>query len=462
MALHKSTKGLDLPMVGEPAQKVEGTKASARVAVLATDFVGMKPRMHVQVGDEVKAGQLLFENRKVPGVRHTAPIAGRITAIHRGEFRALQSIVIEPAQDARAQVELASFKGTAPAALEREAAVALLVESGLWALLRARPYGRTPSPSDPAPHAIFVTAMDSSPHAPDMAVTLANLTDGQKAFSAGLEVLTKLAQRADGKTGKVYVCKAPGAKIDVPKHDAISIEEFQGPHPSGTVGFHIHTLAPVSRHRVVWHIGLQQLVSIGRLALSGQISHERVISLAGPQVRKPRLLKTQAGASVDQLVEGELVEGENRVVAGSVLFGRKATGDVLGYLGLFTQQVSALREGREREFLGWLVPGFDRFSTSGIFVSQFMPRQKYAFTTTTHGSHRAMVPIGLYERVFPFDILPTFLLRAILVDDLERAENLGVLELDEEDLALCTFVCQGKYDYGEVIRRNLDTIWKEG
>lgn len=460
MGQHIFKKGLDLPITGEPQQRVDQAPAGTEVALVAADFVGMKPRMAVRVGDEVKRGQLLFEDRKAEGVRHTSPAAGRITAVNRGDYRALQSVVIELSEPEQRgelrveeQVELAAFDGTAPADLDEARVRALLIESGLWTLLRARPYSRTPAADAPAPAAIFVNAMDTNPLAADPDVVL----EGRDAdFEAGVVALGHLTE------GKVFVCRRAGSRISAKGSDKISVEDFSGPHPSGTVGLHIHTLMPVSRTRQVWHLNYQQVLSIGVLVRTGRIDHTRVVALSGPLVTRPRLLKTRVGASLYTLTSGELGEGEARIISGSVLSGNNASVPHVAYLGCHHNQVSALEEGRERFLFGWLSPGADKFSTSGIYVSQLNQRKKYDMTTTTNGSIRAMVPIGMYERVFPFDILPTFLLRALLVDDVERAERLGVLELDEEDVALCTFVCPGKHDYAGVLRRNLDLIWKEG
>lgn len=461
MAVHTIKKGLDLPIIGAPEQKIEDAPKVSRVAVVAADYPGMKPRMLVKVGDTVKRGQVLFENRKTEGVRFTAPGAGKIEAINRGEFRALQSVVITLSDSERdnqpAADELESFAsyqaGKKPGELSREDVVALLQESGLWTSIRARPFGRVPAPSDAPPHSLFITAIDTNPHAPAVDEVMAGREDD---FVAGLAIVAKLTE------GKVYLCKRPGSKISAGKVDRVAVEEFQGPHPAGTVGLHIHTLDPVSRRKTVWHVGYQDVISIGRLFSTGKLDVERVVSLAGPTVKKPRLLTTRVGAAIDEIVDGQLQAVENRVISGSVLSGRKAMGDIHGYLGRYHLQISALREAREREFLGWLKPGIDMYSTSGAYVSSLLPGKQFDLTTALHGSHRHMVPIGMYERVFPFDILPTFLLRSLLVKDVERAEELGVLELDEEDLALCTFVCPGKQDYAPVLRDNLETIWKEG
>jgi Na+-transporting NADH:ubiquinone oxidoreductase subunit A len=262
--------------------------------------------------------------------------------------------------------------------------------------------------------------------------------------------------------GTVYVCKAAGAPVGVPSVERVAVEEFAGPHPAGTPGLHIHRLDPVDHGRTVWHVGYQDVVAIGRLIASGRLDVERVVALAGPGIARPRLLRTRLGASIDELAAGELRPGEQRVLSGSVLDGRVATGEVHGYLGRHHVQVSALPEGRERRMFGWIAPGRDRYSLWGVVAGHFAKGGGLPLTTSTNGGRRAMVPIGGYERVMPLDLMPTFLLRALLTGDIERAEALGCLELDEEDLALCTFVCPGKHEYGPLLRQMLDRIEKEG
>jgi Na+-transporting NADH:ubiquinone oxidoreductase subunit A len=467
MALHPIKKGLNLPITGLPEQSVEDAPTPARVAVVASDFIGMKARMHVEVGSDVRRGQLLFEDRKAEGVRHTAPGAGKVIAVHRGQRRALISVVIELNERERSgsltdedYTAFEAYTGKPAADLNGDQVRDLLVESGLWVGLRRRPYNRQPA-IDTKPKSIFITAMDTRPLAADTAVALAGREDD---FAAGATAVSKLTD------GKTFLCRAPGSSLGNGVA-GLQVEEFKGPHPAGLAGTHIHTLDPVNRQKVVWHIGYAEVADIGALFRTGKLDLTRVISIAGPAVNKPRLLRTRVGAYLPTVLEGELKEGDNRVIAGSVLEGRTAyTGTPSeehlqehGYLGRFDLQVSALTEGRHREFLGWLKPGLDRFSTLPTYLSAlFGGKKRYPMTTSTGGSKRAMVPIGMYERVFPLDIMPTFLLRAISVNDVERAEALGVLELAEEDLALCTVVCPGKYDYGPILRRNLDIIEKEG
>ena len=459
MAVHKIKKGMSLPIAGVPEHRIEPSKLVRHVALVATDYVGMKPQMYVEVGDTVKRGQLLFIDKKTPGVRYTAPGAGTVVAVHRGAKRALEAVVIElsPSEQrgAPTTAEFASFEtftGNDPAGLSRDQIQALLLESGLWTAIRMRPFSRIPSPES-RPNALFITATSTHPLAPAVdAVYAGNEAD----FQRGVLCVSKLCD------GPVFLCKHVGSTVSAGAHSGVRVEEFDGPHPAGTVGLHIHRLYPVNRVRMAWHLGYQDVIAIGRLFRTGQLDVTRVISLAGPQVRRPRLIASRIGVSIDEMAEGELKDGENRLISGSVLGGRTAAGEVHGYLGRYTDQISVLREGREREFLGWLSLGVNRFSTINTFLSRFMPKQRFEFTTSTNGSKRAMVPIGMYERVMPFDLLPTFLLRAMIVDDVERAEVLGILELDEEDVALCTFVCPGKYEYGPILRRNLTLIEKEG
>ncbi len=459
MAVHKTKKGLDLPITGEPEQSIGAGGRVTRVAIAAADYVGMKPTMFVQEGDTVKRGQALFEDKKSPGTFYTSPGAGVVAGVHRGEKRALQSVAIDLSESERAGKpspdEIVSFKhfnGKGIPGLSGTEIRELLVESGLWTSFRTRPFSKVP-PVDSQPDGIFITAMDTNPLAPSPE----EVCRGQEeAFEQGLAAIAKLRE------DHIYLCVAKGSSITAGPYSGITVEEFSGPHPAGTAGLHIHTLLPVHRERTVWYLNYQDLIAIGKLFMTGELSVERVISIAGPSVKNPRLIRTRIGASVDELVDGELEEGENRAISGSALSGRAAQGSALGYLGRYHHQVTCLPEGREREFLGWLTPGAEKFSTVNVFTSSLSRHKRFALTTTTSGSERAMVPIGMYERVMPLDILPTFLLRSLVVGDLEQAEKLGCLELDEEDLALCTFVCPGKYEYGPYLRQILTQIEREG
>lgn len=442
----KIKKGLDIPLAGSPKQDIHDGPSIKHVAVLGEEYVGMRPTMLVEVGDRVKKGQALFEDKKNPGVFFTASVAGTVKEINRGAKRVLQSVVIEA--DGDDSVTFDSFTAAELASLTAEQVKKNLTGSGLWTALRTRPFSTSPA-VDSTPRAIFVTAMDTNPLAADPTVVIAQRSAD---FSNGLTVLSRLSD-------KVYLCKKAGS--NVPSVPAVQVEEFDGPHPAGLAGTHIHFLDPVSIKKVVWHINYQDVIAIGALFTSGQLNAERVISLAGPVVKNPRLVKTVLGASIAELTAGELQDGQNRIISGSVLSGA-AAGGVHGYLGRFHNQVSVLAEGYDKEFLGWAMPGADKFSVTRAYLAHLNPKRLFNMTTTTNGSSRAMVPIGNYERVMPLDILPTLLLRDLLVGDTDGAVSLGCLELDEEDLALSTFVCPGKYDYGIALRDCLTTIQKEG
>jgi Na+-transporting NADH:ubiquinone oxidoreductase subunit A len=445
--VHRIRRGLDLPLAGAPAQRIDApARAVRQVALLGVDTVGLRPSLAVQPGDRVLRGQALYTDRKTPGLLFTSPAAGTVAAVNRGDRRAFLSVVIDVAADdgPQAQVHLAT------AAPDAAALRALLVQSGLWTALRARPFGHVPA-IDASPQALFVTALDTRPHAPDPQVVLAGREDD---FGRGLAALARLT------TAPVHLCVAAGSRIAAV--DGVQRHEFDGPHPAGTPGLHMHLLHPVGPGRVAWHIGYQDVAAIGHLLATGRLDVERVISIAGPAVKTPRLLRTRLGASVAELTTGELMPGDVRVIAGSVLDGRSAMAPAEAFLGRFHQQISALAEGRERELIGWITPQKDKYSVWSVVVGHFARQRGLPLTTTTNGGERAMVPIGSYERVMPMDIMATHLLRALITGDAEQAVALGALELDEEDLALCTFVCPGKTEYGPLLRRMLDRVEKEG
>jgi Na+-transporting NADH:ubiquinone oxidoreductase subunit A len=446
MTVIRSSRGLDLPLAGVPQGAIEPARAVSTVALMGPDFPGLKPAVKVEVGDRVRLGQTLIEDKRHAGVRYTAPAGGTVSAINRGERRALISVVIA-VDDSAGQQRLETFRGAASPP-EADGVRALLLESGLWTALRTRPFGRVASPTV-QPAALFVTATDSRPHAVPPGTVIEARADH---FGAGLEALATLAPR-------VYVCVAEGQRVSAPP--GAEVVEFSGPHPSGNAGWHVHRLMPVNLHRSVWTIGYQDVIAVGHLMTTGRIDIERVVSLGGPGARRPRLLRTRLGASLDQLLEGELLPGSQRIVSGSVLDGRARTSPADAFLGRHHLQIAVLPEGGEREMFGYIVPGSEKFSVTGTVLGAFRKAHRFAFSTTTNGSPRAMVPIGSYERVMPFDMLPTFLLRALIIRDDQRAAELGALELDEDDVALCTYVCPGKTEYGPLLRAALDRIEKE-
>jgi Na+-transporting NADH:ubiquinone oxidoreductase subunit A len=388
---------------------------------------------------------VIFSDKKTEGVNYTAPGAGVVKAINRGDRRVLQSVEIE--LDGDDAVEFNKYSAGELSGLTREQVEESLIASGLWTALRTRPFSRVPQPGS-TPNSIFVTAMDTNPLAADPVVVIA---EQKEAFSQGLEVLTCLA-------ATVYLCKASGA--DIPTADGVTVEEFEGCHPAGNAGTHIHFLDPVSQHKTVWTIGYQDVIAVGKLFTEGKLFTDRVVSVAGPRAASPSLLRTRLGASFSELLNGAEIGTNNRVISGSVWSGRAAAGPT-AFLSRYANQVTILEEGDKREFMGWVVPGTNKFSVLNLFASALNRSKKFDFTTTTNGSERAMVPVGQFEKLMPLDILPTQLLRALVTGDIVHAMELGCLELDEEDLALCTFACPGKYEYGPILRDNLTRIERE-
>ena len=443
-------KGLDLPLSGKPEQAIFDANTVKTVALLGNEYVGMRPTMLVEEGQRVKLGEPLFEDKKNPGVLFTAPGAGTIKAINRGAKRVLQSVVIE--LDGDEEVTFEQFPADALANLSADSIKQNLIASGLWVAFRTRPYSRSPA-INATPHAIFVTAMDTNPLAADPSVIINHYADD---FKHGLTILSQLT------AGKVYLCQAADSALPVSHADNIEVHTFSGPHPAGLAGTHIHLLDPVSVNKTVWTINYQDVIAIGKLFTTGRLWVERVISFAGPLVNKPRLLRTRLGASTEDLVVDEIQPVQARIISGSVLHGHTAN-NWAAYLGRFHTQLSVIAEGIERELLGWIRPGGkNKFSALNVFISSLFPKKDLPLTTSQNGSPRAMVPVGVFERVMPMDILPTQLLRSLLVKDTDAAQALGCLELDEEDLSLCSFVCSGKYDYGPALRTNLTQIEKEG
>jgi Na+-transporting NADH:ubiquinone oxidoreductase subunit A len=444
----KISKGLDLPIQGAPQQIIQDGNSVTRVAILGEEYIGMRPTMHVQEGDKVKKGQMLFEDKKNPGVKFTAPAAGNVIAVNRGAKRVLQSVVIQLEGD-ESEV-FAKYSSAELASLDAAKVQESLVNSGMWTAFRTRPYSKSPA-LDTKPNSIFVSVMDTNPLAANPEIIIAQRSED---FINGLQVIGRLTD------GKVFVNKAPGANIAI-GNASVEVNEFSGVHPAGLVGTHIHHLDAVGQGKKVWHVGYQDVLAIGSLFTTGEFDNRKVISLCGPGVKKPRLLRTLVGADITELTANEASAGEMRTLSGSVLQGNHAHG-VHGYLGRFHNQVSILREGREKELFGWIKPGVNQHSVTRAYFGHFSPKKLFGMTTTTNGSDRSMVPIGNYERIMPLDILPTLLLRDMISGDTDGAQSLGCLELDEEDLALCTYVCPGKYNYGPILRECLDEIEKEG
>jgi Na+-transporting NADH:ubiquinone oxidoreductase subunit A len=442
-------KGLDVPVTGEPQQTIKDANPATRVALLGDDYIGMKPTMEVAVGDRVKTGQLLFTDKRNQGVKFTSPGTGTVSAINRGPKRKFESIVIDLDEDEH--ISFCVPGENAQTTRQSDEIRSTLIESGVWCSFRTRPFGKIPSIKS-TPAALFITATDTLPLAADPAVVIDEYKDE---FLLGLDILENFTE------SPIYLCIKDSAEIPSRNEGKIENVEFHGPHPAGLPSTHIHFLDSAKESKVAWHLGYNDVISIGHLFLTGHLITEKVVSLAGPAVLKPQLIKTRPGAEISEICVGELISSPIRILSGSILDGRQAKG-FHQFVGRYHNQISALHEGSGRSFFSWALPGGDRFSLKPVFTSALDRARKFAMNTALWGGERAIFPLDSYEKVMPLDIIPLALLKSLAIGDTENARNLGCLELIEEDLALCTFVCPGKNNFGPMLRDVLTEIELEG
>ena len=448
----KIKKGLNIPINGEPTEDVNVSKNSRSVAILGDDYVGMKPTMLVEEGEDVKLGQPLFEDKKNPGVIFTSPAGGKVESINRGERRALQSVVIEISKTEES-VEFNSYSDTGISQASTEEIRKQLIDSGMWTSFRTRPYSKIPNINS-LPANLFISALDTQPLSPNPEFII-NLK--LESFNFGVTVLRKLLDCP------IHVSVGENSSLPITENDNLNLHTFSGPHPAGLVGTQMHFISPASLSNINWSLGYQDVIAIGELFKTGQISVQRIISIAGPQVINPSYFQTRLGACTDEITAGELTQRENRIISGSVISGREAIGPY-AYLGRYHNQISVVAEpnSKDREFMNWLTPGPRKFSKIPLFLSSLFPNKIFKFKALMNGSDRPIVPIGVYEEVLPLKVLPAMLLRNVVLMDTEKIQALGGLELDEEDLSLCSFVCPGKYDFGSLLRAGLTKIELEG
>lgn len=447
MQSFKLKKGLDLPVLGAPVQQISEGRAIRTAAVLAADYVGLKPRLVVEEGDRVEVGSPIFFHKDTPDVKITSPAAGRVKAVNRGARRVLISVEIEIDENGGEPVDYSSVGDitTADGLTER------LCASGLWTSFKTRPYSKVPDPAT-KPAAIFVTAMDTEPLSPDAARII---TENAAAFEKGLEAVSTLSG------GKTYLCHETGASVPGLNTAGVETATFSGPHPAGLAGTHIHFLDVPTAEKTVWSIGYQDVIAIGQLLQTGKVDPTRVIALSGPMCANPRLIKTVMGASMVELSEDELTDNlPVRLISGSILSGRLGEGPS-AYVGRYARQITLIEEDHKQIPMGWIRPMPSKFAIQPLLGSAFT-KKLYSLTSNLNGGRRAMVPIGTFETLMPQDFLPTQLLRALLVMDTDQAQALGALELDEEDLGLVGFACPAKYEYGMALRDCLTKIEKEG
>ena len=440
-------KGLNIPVAGVPKQVIVDTKIPKSVAILGPDYNGLKPKMFVNVGDKVERGSPLFCHKDNPEVPFVSPCKGFVKEINRGEKRALLSVVIDIENLEDKCVSIIKLHSKEKS--KKEFTKKCLFSSGLWTSFLTRPYSKIPD-SQSEPSSIFITAMDTEPLSPNADIIIMN---DQTAFEEGVKRISLLTN------GNVFICKKENSEIRVNGFDTY---EFAGPHPAGLSGTHMHFLDPPNANKTVWSINYQDVIAIGKLFLNGYIDINRTVSISGPLSSNPRLVKTVMGASLDDILEGEYNKVEDsRIISGSILSGFHASGD-MAYLGKYSRQITIIKEDKEKHFFGWIKPQPNKYSVMPVLLSAFSFFKLFNLTSNLNGGRRAMVPTGVFESLMPQDFLPTQLLRSLLVMDTDVAQSLGALELDEEDIALCTFACPAKYEYGTALRDSLTKIEKEG
>lgn len=448
----KVSKGLNIPIGGNVNPEIKNSVSVRNVALLGEDYHGLKPTMLVKEGNVVIKGQDLFEDKKNPGVKFTSPVSGKIAEINRGERRSFLSMVIEKNLNSTSEVSFKSFRDASE--LSRDSVIKNLIESGTWTSFKTRPFSKIPK-IDTIPEEIFISLIGSDPLSLNPEIYL---NDKSEDFNFGLEVISYIPKNC------VHISTSSNSNFSKITSDKIQFHEFEGIHPVGLVGTQIHRISPVSLNRTVWTINYQDVVMIGKLFKTGSLDTTRTIAFCGPQVEAPCLIETEIGASISEVSAGKTLEGNNRFVSGSVLCGREAN-SYTNYLGRYNSQISVLREveKEDREFLNFLRPGLEKHSVLPLFLTKLKERfLKLNYTTAMNGADRAIVPIGVFEDIFPFNMMITQLLKSIVIGDTELAQKLGILELDEEDLSLCTYACPSKYDYGSLLREMLTKIEEEG
>ncbi len=441
-------KGLDIKLEGEAAKELVAAKQATEYAISPLDFENVAPKLLVKVGDKVEAGSPIFFNKENSKILFPSPVSGEISAINRGEKRKILNITIK----ADATQSYKEFAKVDPTKANRAEVVALLLESGLWSKLIQRPYGVIADPEQ-SPKAIFVSTFDSAPLAIDYSFALKS---DMEAIQKGIEVLSALS------SGKVHFGLKAGEESSFSSLKGAEFTSFEGKHPAGNIGVQIHHVDPVNKGEVVWTINIQDLVVVGRLFLTGKVDMTKVVAVAGSEAAKPCYVKTITGAPISAIVGGVKAQAEGdsvRYISGSVLTGSKSSAD--GYLGYYSNMVTVIPEGDKYELLGWAMPRFNKFSVSKSYFSWLCPKKKYTLDTNMNGGERAFVVTGLYEKYLPMDIYPMHLLKAILAQDIDAMENLGIYEVVEEDFALCEFVDPSKYEMQELIRKGINIMIKE-
>ena len=441
----KLRKGLNIKLKGSSKAEIETLPVPHTIALKPTDFPGLTPKLMVKPDALVKAGDALFFDKYHPEIIFAAPYGGRVISVNRGERRKILEVIIQTDEKAGS----VDFKKIDPGSLTGDEIKELLLKSGMWPLIKKRPYGIIASPGE-KPISIYISTFDTAPLAPDYSFVLKN---EMGTFQTGVNVLSKLT------AGKVNLGVTPGSPFAAIKN--VVVNTFEGPHPSGNVGIQIHNTSPINKGDVVWTINVQDVLFIGRLFETGKVDFSKIIALTGSEVENPKYYKTVLGTPVSSITEGKLQKPDykQRIISGNVLTGSRIK--IQNYLNFYDQQITVIPEGDEYEFMGWADPGFNKFTASKAYFSKLFPKKEYVLNANLHGGERAFVLSGQYEKFVPMDILPVHLLKAIMVNDIDKMEQLGIYEVIEEDLALCEFACTSKVKVQEILRDGINVMIKE-
>lgn len=440
-------RGLNIRLKGDAEKKLGTSIGTDKVALKPTDFHGLVPKLLIKAGQEVKAGDPIFFDKYNPEVIVTSPTSGQVLEVNRGERRKVLEVIIQT----DGKNESVEFGSSDPKKLSADEIKNLLLKSGLWAFIKQRPYGTLAKP-DQTPKNIFISGFNSAPLAPDYEF----IFKGQEAaIQTGIDALAKLT------SGKVYLGIRPEQSNGVFSGlKNVEINQFSGPHPAGNVGVQIHRISPINKGETVWTINPQGLVYIGKLFLTGKLDFSKIIVLSGSEVKNPGYVKTIHGANVGNIVKDATQKaGNERIISGDVLTGTKVNAD--DFLGFFDSQITVIPEGDDYEFMGWANPGFNKFTAGKTFLSKIFPKKSYVLNANLHGGERAFVLSGEYEKFLPMDILPVYLLKAILANDIDKMEQLGIYEIIEEDLALCEYACTSKVKVQDIVRQGINLMVKE-
>jgi Na+-transporting NADH:ubiquinone oxidoreductase subunit A len=443
---YKIKKGLNINLAGK-AEKVFGKATTSELyALKPEDFHGLVPKLEVKEGSQVKAGTTLFVDKNRPEICFTSPVSGIVAAVNRGERRAILEVVIKP--DSKTEYE--TFIKSDPLSMSREDILSGLLKSGLWPSIKQRPYNVIANPAD-LPKSVFIPAFDTAPLAPDYDFIISG---SETDFQTGVSALSRLT------LGKVNINIGDSTTSKAFTHTAIAqVNIFSGPHPVSNSSIHIQAVDPISKGEIVWVVNPQAVIAMGRLFNKGIYDASRVVALTGSEVLNPSYYRILTGASVKSIVDGNVQKSDHRYISGNVLTGTRVNHS--GYIGYYDSQITVIPEGKHSEFLGWAMPGFDKYSFYRLFWSWLNPKREYVLDTNIHGGHRAFVLTGMYEKVFPLNIYPMQLLKAIIAEDIDQMEKLGIYEVAEEDFALCEFIDASKTEMQALVRKGLDMMKKE-